>query len=94
MPDGGTLEISVETIENDLSIRFSDSGPGIPIDLLPRIFEPFFSTKDSDKGSGLGLSVCYGIIKKHMGSITYRNTESGGCFEILLPISGKRREDE
>ncbi len=94
MPDGGTLEISVKTIENDLSIRFSDSGPGIPIDLLPRIFEPFFSTKESDKGSGLGLSVCYGIIKKHRGSITYRNTDSGGCFEILLPTGGKRQEDD
>ncbi len=94
MPDGGTLEISVETIETDLSIRFSDSGPGIPVDLLPRIFEPFFTTKESDKGSGLGLSVCYGIIKKHRGTITYRNTDRGGCFEILLPTDGKRQEDE
>ena len=94
MPDGGTLEISVETIETDLSIRFSDSGPGIPVDLIPRIFEPFFTTKESDKGSGLGLSVCYGIIKKHRGSITYRNTDRGGCFEILLPTGGKRQEDE
>ncbi len=94
MPDGGTLEISTETVGDNLSVRFEDTGPGIPPDLIPRIFEPFFTTKESDRGSGLGLSVCYGIIKKHKGSITYRNTDDGGCFDILLPTGGKRQDNE
>jgi signal transduction histidine kinase len=94
MPDGGTLEISVETIEDEVSIRFNDTGPGIPADVIPHIFEPFFTTKEAGGGSGLGLSVCYGIVKKHRGAITYRNTDSGGCFEILLPTGSERQEDD
>jgi len=94
MPDGGKLEITMEAVKNKLYIRFSDTGPGIPVDVIPHIFEPFFTTKESGERSGLGLSVCYGIIKKHGGTITYRNTDSGGCFEIALPIRNKREEDE
>ncbi len=85
MKDGGKLEITVEPTGDDLRIRFDDTGPGIPPEIIPRIFEPFFTTKEAAEGSGLGLSVCYGIIKKHGGDITYRNTDHGGRFEIVLP---------
>ncbi len=89
MPKGGQLEVSITPHKDDVSIQFSDTGPGIPPELIPRIFEPFFTTKDPAKGTGLGLSVCYGIIKKHNGSITFYNQEIGGCFEIRLPYKSK-----
>jgi two-component system sensor histidine kinase HydH len=92
MNKGGSLEVRVTCEGNEVVVQFSDTGPGISPDIIPRIFEPFFTTKEPGKGTGLGLSVCYGIIKQHGGSITYRNTDDGGCFEIRLPaekVTGK-----
>ncbi len=94
MPHGGKLQVTIKTLKNDISIKFSDTGPGIPPEMIPRIFEPFFTTKDPAKGTGLGLSVCYGIIKKHNGSITFYNQEIGGCFEIKLPLINEDRSYE
>ena len=85
MENGGSLEVSVNCQNEEVLIRFCDTGPGIKQEIIPKIFEPFFSTKDPAKGYGLGLSVCYGIIKRHKGTIEYKNTEGGGCFEIKLP---------
>ncbi len=86
MPDGGRLEVAITASDHSLRVTFCDTGPGISPELIPRIFEPFFTTKEPGKGTGLGLSVCYGIIKRHGGSITYKNTETGGCFQIELPV--------
>ncbi len=86
MESSGTLAISLEPFDNEISIKFCDSGPGIPAEIIPHIFEPFFTTKEPGKGTGLGLSVCYGIVKKHNGTLTFSNTKTGGCFEIRLPI--------
>lgn len=87
MPDGGELIIEIATDEKNLIVRLRDSGPGIPPDLIPRIFEPFFTTKQAGQGTGLGLSVCYGIIKSHKGSISFKNADPGGCFEVTLPLA-------
>ena len=87
--DYGIFRLTISSDKEKITMQFCDSGPGIPPELIPRVFEPFFTTKDPDKGTGLGLSVCYGIIKKHNGSITYKNKELGGCFEIKLPIKHK-----
>lgn len=86
MENGGTLTVSIEQHEDELVIQLCDTGPGISPELIPRIFEPFFTTKEQGKGTGLGLSVCYGIIRNHNGSILFKNTDNGGCFEIKLPI--------
>jgi len=68
-------------------IDFTDTGPGFPEELLPKLFEPFFTTKEFGQGIGLGLSVCYGIIKGHNGDVTAsNNTESGAVFTIELPL--------
>ncbi len=91
MPDGGTLEVGLKTAGEQLSVRFADTGPGIPVELIPHIFEPFFTTKKFSEGTGLGLSVCYGIIRRHKGSILFHNTDRGGCFEILLPIHSQKQ---
>ena len=85
MSEGGTLDLSVEDRSDTLHLEVRDTGPGIKAEEIPRIFELFYTTKDPGKGTGLGLSVCYGIIKTHGGSISYRNTDSGGCFSIELP---------
>ncbi|MEA2030752.1 MAG: ATP-binding protein [candidate division Zixibacteria bacterium] len=86
MPNGGKLEIELKLNSDNLNIQFSDTGTGISVETIPHIFEPFFTTKQPGEGTGLGLSVCYGIIKRHKGSISYRNTKNGGCFEIKLPL--------
>lgn len=89
MKNGGSLEISITCLHNQIGIVFEDTGPGIPPEFIPRIFEPFFTTKEDGQGTGLGLSVCYGIIKKHNGSITFKNHDNGGRFEIKLPVKNK-----
>ncbi len=94
MTDGGRLTIRAGRVKHGIHISFCDTGPGIPPEIIPRIFEPFFTTKEEGKGTGLGLAVCYGIIKRHGGTITYKNTEVGGCFEIVLPAVVERNSNE
>ena len=70
-----------------VSISFADSGVGIPRENLSKLFEPFFSTKKKGKGVGLGLSVAYGIIQEHGGSIQVQSEEGKGTvFAIELPL--------
>jgi len=82
----GRIAIITSTLGTRVRIVIEDNGPGIPKEILPRIFNPFFTTKGVGKGTGLGLSLCYGIIKEHGGSITpvSRNGE-GATFTIELP---------
>jgi two-component system NtrC family sensor kinase len=68
-------------------VEILDSGPGIPTDVLPRIFEPFYTTKDVGKGTGLGLAIAYGIIQEHGGQIRAINRAEGGVmFTVQLPV--------
>ena len=68
------------------SRRSTDSGPGIPPEVLPRIFDPFFTTKDVGQGTGLGLAITYGIVQEHGGTIHASNApERGARFTIDLP---------
>ena len=69
-------------------IEIADTGPGIPEDILPHIFEPFFTTKEEGEGTGIGLSLVYGIVESHEGRIrALNNTPCGTRFIIELPIS-------
>ena len=87
MPKGGTLTIRTAREENDVVIRIRDTGVGIPEEIRDRIFEAFFTTKQKVKGVGLGLSVCYGIVKDHGGEIKLESeVEKGTTFTIRLPI--------
>jgi two-component system NtrC family sensor kinase len=73
-----------------VSIEISDSGPGIAADVLPHIFEPFFTTKPEGEGTGLGLSLVYGIVENHGGQIKATSTPGeGATFVIELPITPK-----
>jgi signal transduction histidine kinase len=70
-----------------VSVSFEDTGVGIPQENLSKLFEPFFSTKKKGKGVGLGLSVAYGIIQEHGGSIHVQSEEGRGTtFTIELPL--------
>lgn len=88
MPDGGSIKISVESIEGMVNLKLSDTGTGIPKDKLKNIFLPFYSTKDaSGNNMGLGLSLSYGIVQKNSGSLELVNGESKGCVATLkLPL--------
>ncbi len=102
-PNGGgvltieTLAVAsadVRRMDNDVlpvgdytMLRITDTGTGIPADVLPKIFEPFFTTKEVGKGTGLGLSTVYGIIKQSGGYIFAENVRgAGAAFSIYLPI--------
>ena len=74
-------------IESGVQIRIGDTGPGIPAEIVPRIFDPFFTTKE--QGSGLGLSITYGIVREHGGTISVDSQPGeGSTFIIQLPIPG------
>jgi two-component system, NtrC family, sensor kinase len=70
-----------------VEIRVADTGPGIPAELLQRIFEPFMTTKEPGKGTGLGLAVCARLIDGMGGTIQATNGEGGAVFRVLLPAS-------
>ena len=86
----GRIDISAEEIAESLSITISDNGPGIPADILPRMFRPNVSTKANGLGrSGLGLHIVASIVKKYSGRVLASNRErsSGAVFTILLPAT-------
>jgi two-component system NtrC family sensor kinase len=87
MPKGGTLTVRTSREDNKVLIRIEDTGIGIPEEIRDKIFEAFFTTKQKVKGVGLGLSVCYGIIKDHGGEIRVQSEEEKGTtFIISMPI--------
>jgi PAS domain S-box-containing protein len=87
MPDGGTLSVKTHSDKTNVKIEIGDTGVGIKEEHLKRIFDSFFTTKDSIKGVGLGLSVCYGFIKDLGGDIQVRSAVGAGTtFTITLPI--------
>lgn len=80
-----TGRITIESDQDDIktTIKISDTGPGIPAELLPRIFEPLFTTKQT--GTGLGLVSCKTIIEQHGGTLDAESTQEGAIFIITLP---------
>ena len=90
-----TVKTSEVSSQKDICIEISDSGPGIPPDILPRIFEPFFTTKEEGEGTGLGLSLAYGIVGNHRGKITARNNPNGGAvFTITFPVAARSNQGD
>jgi CheY-like chemotaxis protein len=106
---GGRLEVSLDEVQLDddalslnlpkgpyLRLVISDTGPGMQPEIMEHIFEPYFTTKRQGDGSGMGLAVVHGIVKRHEGAITCRSTPGKGTtFEIYLPeaISKEEREE-
>jgi two-component system NtrC family sensor kinase len=87
MPEGGTLTVKTMAEGENVHIVISDTGIGIKGENISKIFDTFFTTKDSVKDVGLGLSVCYGFIKDHGGDIRVESElNSGTTFTIVLPM--------
>ncbi|MCZ6670573.1 MAG: ATP-binding protein, partial [Acidobacteria bacterium] len=86
MPDGGSLEVSVGRQGTEAFIEVRDSGKGISEENLSRIFDPFFTTKRGGGGTGLGLSVSYGIVEEHGGRLKVESRSGTGArFTVRLP---------
>jgi PAS domain S-box-containing protein len=109
MPQGGHLHIETSNVHLDSDyvqqkpaviplgryalITVSDDGAGIPRETLPHIFEPFYTTKPSGKGTGLGLATVYGIVKQNKGYIwAYSEAGSGTVFKVYLPCVAERKQ--
>jgi signal transduction histidine kinase/CheY-like chemotaxis protein len=91
VPPGARGEIVVSTrLDSDadrIMVDVADNGSGLKPEDLGRVFDPFFTTREVGKGAGLGLSVCYGIVREHGGHITARNRNTGGAvFSVELPV--------
>jgi two-component system, NtrC family, sensor kinase len=90
MPTGGMLEVRTGSHNGSVEIEVADTGNGIPREYIHKIFDPFFTTKAGGRGTGLGLSVSYGIIKEHSGKIDVRSTPGRGTsFHVEFPAVRK-----
>ena len=80
------INIKTEKNDNKLVIRISDNGGGIPKDIISKIFNPYFTTKDEKNGTGMGLYMSKMIVEKHhLGKLKVKNIKNGVCFKIILP---------
>ncbi len=94
-PLRSTITVSARIRGERVCVSVLDEGPGLPEGELAQVFDPFFTTKAEGEGTGLGLSVSYGIVKDHGGEIRTENTPAGGlCLQIELPVSQGRRAPE
>src|SRR5256885_8379646 len=85
---GGVLRVRSYAENGDVRLEVTDTGPGISSDARARIFEPFFTTKKEGEGTGLGLSVSYGIVTAHGGTVEVVETGSSGTtFRVVLPAA-------
>jgi len=97
MEDGGTITVSTSYDSNKdlITISIKDTGIGIRPEIIHKIFDPFFTTKPTGMGTGLGLSVSYGIVKDHEGEIQVDSTPGkGSTFKIILPVQNERKLGE
>jgi signal transduction histidine kinase len=101
MPEGGTLRVETSVADRQrpgldaaphqsfVKLAVADSGPGIPLEARDKIFDPFYTSKDREGGTGLGLAVCHGIVKDHDGWMEIADAPGGGAlFEVYLPPCG------
>ncbi len=95
MPDGGTLTVGTQTTGSCVVLSVKDTGTGISEEILDKVFLPFFTTKDVDEGTGLGLAVVHGIVESHGGSIEITTRAGGGArFDVRLPITASEGSEE
>jgi signal transduction histidine kinase len=89
----GRISVSTWEEEAEVCIGVSDSGPGIPQEVLPHIFEPFFTTKPPGHGTGQGLAMAWvTIVERHKGHIEVTTSKAGTTFVVRLPLVARRSE--
>jgi PAS domain S-box-containing protein len=90
--DGGRIEITTKTTDKGVTISITDNGIGITPENLNKIYDPFFTTKEVGRGTGLGLAVSYGIVQEHTGKISVESTPGEGTtFHLTFPIAQAQR---
>ena len=90
MEGGGTLRVRTFLSDGSVQVDVADTGKGIPPEILSRIYDPFFTTKPAKRGTGLGLSVTYGIVREHGGTIEVESLPGAGtCFHLDFPVARK-----
>ena len=88
--DKGTLRIRLRKTDSNIQVTFEDDGPGIAPEILPNIFDPFYTAKRPGRGTGLGLSICKAVMKEHAGNIEAASAPNGGAvFTVTLPVEAK-----
>ena len=91
---GGKLSVKTQKVKNYIKIRFTDDGPGISAEHLGKVFDPFFTTRGEKGGTGLGLSVCRGIVNEHGGKIYVKSKPGkGATFFVELPVVTEETEE-
>ena len=94
MPSGGRVEVRARSLPDAVVLSVADTGPGIPPEVLPRLFEPFFSLKATGKGTGLGLVICKDLIEKQGGTVAAANRPEGGAvFTVTIPVARRVKND-
>ncbi len=93
----GWIDVTIDTVDDGASIKvvITDSGPGIKPELMAKISDPFFTTKEVGEGTGLGLWICANIVRAHGGSLTWGNrADAGAEFVVMLPVRGPATRPE
>ena len=94
MPKGGWLSVTSTVSGDEALVEVADTGVGIPSEHLARIYDPFFTTKSEGRGTGLGLSVTYGIVQEHAGTLTCDSDPNHGTrFRLVLPLADPASQD-
>ncbi len=91
MPGGGTLSIAATARPDGIRVEVADTGPGIPAEVIDRLFDPWVTTKAVGHGSGLGLAIVRDVVRAHGGSISASNQAVGALFVIDLPAADAER---
>jgi signal transduction histidine kinase len=89
MPEGGRLKIKTKLEPGNVLVEIRDNGAGIPPDIQPHIFEPFYTTKGVSEGTGLGLDTVSRNVRKHRGNIRFETKPGDTCFQVRLPLESK-----
>jgi two-component system NtrC family sensor kinase len=91
----GTLRIRLAQNDGQVVAVFQDDGPGIPPDILPKIFDPFYTTKRPGRGTGLGLSICKAILREHGGNVEVTSGPGGGAvFTVSIPAASVEKQSQ
>ena len=88
------IKVSTETVDEHIYIRVEDNGPGISDEVKETLFDPFVTTKEVGKGTGMGLAISYNIVRDHQGRIDVESSPAGTTFSIVLPLKQTQKAED